>query len=443
MKKPNIIFILADDLGYADLGCYGARDSYNQSIDVSPNIDRMAAEGIKFKRGYANSAVCSPTRFALLTGRWQYRLRGAADEPLGPAYGDKILGLPPEHPTLPSLLRQSGYRTALIGKWHLGYPPHFGPLLSGYDEFFGFYGGGIDYFAHTGPKGGSDLWLNDERVQRKGYITDLLSQEAVDFINNESGERPFFISLHYSAPHWPWLSRDDEAESVNSKARGWHPDGGSIATYQKMIHHMDEGVGWVLEALKNKGFDDNTLIVFTSDNGGERFSNSWPLYGEKMDLLEGGIRVPLIARWPRGIEGGKVSDCLSMTMDWTATLLEIAGASCDDSGFPLDGVSLAPLFKDAGWRRPGDLCWRMKHRAQRALIREDWKYLHQDGYDFLFDLAVDPRERANLAHRFPEVLADLRASWLDWNSALPAIPGDAKVFKLLEPGDMASGSGTY
>lgn len=440
MKKPNLIYILADDLGYADLGCCGARDAYSQQVDVSPNLDCMAAQGMRFTRGYANSAVCSPTRFALITGRWQYRLRGAAEEPLGLAYGDKVLGLPPAHPTLPSLLGAAGYRTALIGKWHLGYPPHFGPRKSGYQTYFGYHGGGVDYFAHTGPRGGADLWENETPVEREGYLTDLLSGRAVEFLESQTSDQPFLLSLHYSAPHWPWLTRDDADESLHTRKMAWHPDGGSVATYQKMIHHMDEGIGWLLKALDRKGLTQNTLVVFTSDNGGERFSNNWPLYGEKMDLLEGGIRVPLLARWPARIQPGLVSDCPNLTTDWTATMLAAAGVA-HDPDYPLDGVNLSPLFADASWRRPGDLCWRMKHRGQRALIRGDWKYLRQDGYDYLFNLANDARERANLARRHPEQLAELRNAWQTWSAELPPIPEDARVIKLCQPGDMAMPSG--
>ncbi len=426
-SRPNFIFILADDLGYADLGCTGARDVRNRPADVSPNLDHLAAEGMRFTHGYSNSAVCSPTRFALITGRWQYRLRGAAEEPLANAKGDKVLGVPPEHPTLPSLLGAAGYRTALVGKWHLGYPPHFGPRLSGYQEFFGFHSGGTDYFAHTGPRGGKDLWDNETEVEVPGYLTDLLSQRAVDFIERQEADTPFLLSLHYSAPHWPWLTRDDEAESVRTATNGIHTDGGSIETYHRMIHHMDEGIGWVLEALKRKGLDENTLVVFTSDNGGERFSNNWPFAGQKMDLLEGGIRVPLLARWPAQIQAGQVSEVHSLTMDWTATMLAAAGVAAGE-GYPLDGIDLRPGLKDRSWKRPGPLAWRMKHRGQRALVHDGWKYLQIDGIDYLFNLQADARERANVAKRHPEKLAELKSRWEAWDAQLPPIPEDARSY---------------
>lgn len=438
-QRPNFVFILADDLGYADLGCTGARDASNRAVDVSPNLDRMAAQGMRFTRAYANSAVCSPTRFALITGRWQYRLRGAAEEPLANARGDKVLGLPSSHPTLPSLLGAEGYSTALVGKWHLGYPPHFGPRLSGYQEYFGFHSGGADYFAHTDPRGTPDLWHNETPIEQEGYLTDLLSKQAVSFVERQSATQPFLLSLHYSAPHWPWLTRDDEEESARTKKNGIHLDGGSIDTYQRMIHHMDEGIGWVLDALERCGLSENTLVIFTSDNGGERYSNNWPFVGAKMDLLEGGIRVPLLARWPARIAAGAVSNTSNLTMDWTATLLHAAGVAPDPE-YPLDGIDLSPTFMVMDWERPGDLCWRMKYREQQALVRGYWKYLSVDGCEFLFNLSVDPRERANLSKRHPEKLSELRNAWQTWNESMPPIPEDARVYKVYGHKDMPLGS---
>jgi len=428
MNRPSFIFILADDLGYADLGCYGGRTA------CSPNLDRLAAQGLRFTDGYSNSAVCSPTRFALATGRYQYRLRGGADEPIASrtARGNPALGLPPEHPTLASLLRDAGYATALIGKWHLGFPPHFGPLKSGYQEFFGPMSGGVDYFRHCDSGGKHDLYEGEEEVRREGYLTDLLSARAAEFVKRQSADKPFLLSLHYSAPHWPWETRDDRAESQRISGNAKHLDGGSIATYQRMIHHMDEGIGQVLAALDARGLADDTLVMFTSDNGGERFSNNWPFVGQKMDLLEGGIRVPLVARWPSKIAAKSVSAVPNLTMDWTATMLAAAGVDAHPD-YPPDGVNLLPLLADPSWNPTRDLCWRMKHREQRALIRGDWKYLVMDGNEYLFNLALDERERANLAEREPQRLAELRAAWTRWNEQMPPVPEDAKVSLVFTP----------
>ncbi len=423
--RPNIVFIVADDLGYADLGCYGGR------APVSPVLDSLAAGGMKFTQGYANSPVCSPTRFALMTARYQYRLRGAAEEPINnKSRGSSTLGLPPEHPTLPSLLKASGYRTALMGKWHLGYPPSFGPIRSGYEEFFGPMSGGVDYFTHCSSGGSHDLWLGEEEKKEDGYLTDLISQRSVDYVDRMASAAkagtPFFLSMHYTAPHWPWETRDDEALAQDIKDKLFHLHGGNIHSYRRMIHHMDEGIGQLMDALRRHGLADNTLVVFTSDNGGERFSDNWPLVGGKMDLTEGGIRVPWIAHWPAQIAAGQVSGQHCMSMDWSATVLAAAGVAADP-GYPLDGVSLLPVLQQPGqcFHRP--LYWRMKHRGQRALRDGDWKYLQVDGNDYLFNITADERERANLAGREPERLVALREAWSRWNDSMPAIPADATV----------------
>ena len=427
--RPNIVFIVADDLGYADLGCYGGRDA--SFGPVSPVLDGLAAQGLKLTQGYSNSPVCSPTRFALMTGRYQYRLRGAAEEPINSkSRGSTTLGLPPEHPTLPSLLRDAGYRTALMGKWHLGYPPAFSPLRSGYDEFFGPMSGGVDYFTHCSSTGQHDLYLNDAEQQEDGYLTDLITDHGLDFVRRMAGGArsgtPFFLSLHYTAPHWPWETRDDEALAQEVKGNLFHLHGGNIDTYRRMIHHMDEGIGRLMDLLRAEGLERDTLVVFTSDNGGERFSDNWPLVGGKMDLTEGGIRVPWIAHWPAVIAPGSTSTQTCMTMDWSATMLDAAGATAAAS-HPLDGRSLMPLLRDATWRDDQPLFWRMNHRGQRAMRHGPWKYLRVDGHDYLFNLEGDERERANLAPIAPERLAAMVQAWEAWEATMPPIPADATV----------------
>ena len=427
--RPNIIFIVADDLGYADLGCYGGRDA--SFGPVSPVLDGLAAQGLKLTQGYSNSPVCSPTRFALMTGRYQYRLRGAAEEPINSkSRGSTTLGLPPEHPTLPSLLRDAGYRTALMGKWHLGYPPAFGPLRSGYDEFFGPMSGGVDYFTHCSSTGQHDLYLGEAEQQEGGYLTDLITDHGLDFVRRMAGGArsgtPFFLSLHYTAPHWPWETRDDEALAQEVRGNLFHLHGGNIDTYRRMIHHMDEGIGRLMDLLRAEGLERDTLVVFTSDNGGERFSDNWPLVGGKMDLTEGGIRVPWIAHWPAVIAPGSTSTQTCMTMDWSATMLDAAGAPAAAS-HPLDGRSLMPLLRDATWHDDQPLFWRMNHRGQRAMRHGPWKYLRVDGHDYLFNLEGDERERANLAPIAPERLAAMVQAWEAWEATMPPIPADATV----------------
>ena len=429
MKRPNILFIVADDLGFADLGCYGGRDAVFGP--VSPVLDQLAARGLLLTQGYANSPVCSPTRFALMTARYQYRLRGAAEEPLSSrTRSSTTLGLPSSIPTLPSLLREAGYRTALVGKWHLGYPPSFGPLRSGYEEFFGPMSGGVDYFTHCGTNGAPDLWHGEDETSAEGYLTDLITQRAIDYIERRAADAragtPFFLSMHYTAPHWPWETREDRALAEDVRSNLFHLHGGNIHTYQRMIHHMDEGIGQVAAVLRDRGLLDDTLIVFTSDNGGERFSDNWPLVGGKMDLTEGGIRVPWIAHWPAMIAPGGVSTQQCMTMDWSATMLDVAGAPAHPD-YPLDGVSLRGILEDSRVQFDRPLYWRMNHRGQRAMRSGDWKYLRVDGVDYLFNIVEDARERANHAGRQPERLQQMRSAWEAWNAGMPPIPEDATV----------------
>lgn len=406
--RPNIVFILADDLGYADLSCYGRRDY------TTPGIDALAAQGAQFLSAYASSPVCSPTRTALITGRYQYRLPVGLEEPLGA----REIGLPPEHPTLPSLLRQQGYQTALVGKWHMGRLPDYGPLRSGYDHFWGFRHGAIDYYSHDGPWG-HDLWDQDVPVEATGYLTDLLGERAVNMIDRFAGSgEPFMLSLHFSAPHWPWQGRDGEAESDRLKSLGpralLHWDGGSMETYRHMVEAMDVQVGRVMAALDANGLRENTIVVFTSDNGGERFSDTWPFSGRKTELLEGGIRVPCILRWPERIAAGVEVAEPNITMDWVATLLAACGAE-PDPDYPLDGVDLLAGPGSAGERT---LFWRYRHLDQQACRQGRWKYLRIAGNSFLFDLDRDPMERANLRDRYPQKFSELVEAYNAWNAGM-------------------------
>jgi arylsulfatase A-like enzyme len=410
---PNIVFIMADDLGYADVGCYGRPDI------KTPNIDRIAARGVRFLQGYANSAVCSATRTGLITGRYQYRLRVGLDEPLAANTG---VGLPPEHPTLPSLLKRAGYGTTLIGKWHLGWLPTFGPLQSGYDHFYGFRGGGLDYYRHTpGPGPNEDLWDDDMPVHQAGYLTELLGSRAVDVVNRYAKARqPFLVSLHFNAPHWPWEAPGDEAESERLRAenRGLGAyDAGTQKTYQKMVEAMDAQIGRVLKALDDNRLTDNTIVVFTSDNGGERFAMTWPFTGRKTELLEGGLRIPSIVSWPARVPQGKTSDQVSITMDWMPTLLAAAG-SAPDPALPPDGINLLPHLTGSTAPVSRTLYWRYKANAQRAIRDGDFKFLKILDNTFLFNVVEDPMERANLKERRKDLYDQLVAKWLDWNATM-------------------------
>ena len=416
-RAPNILFILADDLGWADLGVYGQAD-YR-----TPELDRLAREGMRFTQAYANSAVCSASRVGLITGRYQYRLRGGLEEPIGS--GRENVGLPPSHPTLPSLLRQRGYRTALIGKWHMGDLPDFGPLKSGYDTFFGNHGGALDYFTHkfgVGADQPEDLFEGEVPVHKAGYYTDLLADRAVDYLTRHDKSAPFFLSLHFTAPHWPWEGPGDEATSREIKSI-FHFDGGSLAVYGRMVAAMDAAIGRVLRTLEERGLARDTIVVFTSDNGGERFSKTWPFSGQKTELLEGGIRVPSIVRWPGVVAAGTVSEQVTVHMDWLPTLLACAGAAADPA-YPPDGENLLPVILGEAPTHPRTLYWRYKSNSQRALRSGDWKYFKISGNEFLFDLAADVRERANLAKRDPQRLASMRAQWEAWNAGMLPITSE-------------------
>jgi arylsulfatase A-like enzyme len=414
-RMPNFLFILADDLGYADLSCYGRTDY------LTPVLDGLAAQGTRFTHAYANSAVCTATRVALITGRYQYRLPVGLEEPLG----TRDVGLPPSHPTIASLLRDRGYATALIGKWHLGLLPKYGPLKSGYQEFWGLRGGGVDYFTHR-FNNAPDLWDGEARIEESGYLTELLADRALRTLDERRADgRPFFISLHFTAPHWPWEGPGDRSEAdrlaaSKSPSALMHYDGGTQATYAEMMTSLDRQVGRLLERLAALDMDRDTVVVFTSDNGGERFSNTWPFTGRKTELLEGGLRIPAIVRWPGLAVPGTVSDQQIMSMDWLPTFVA-AARGAPDPRFPSDGLDIREAI--AGRTLPDrQLFWRFRNHGQEAARIGRWKYLKIAGNSFLFDVVADPLERGNLKDRHPQRYAELVKAWQAWNASM--LPND-------------------
>jgi arylsulfatase A-like enzyme len=408
--RPNIVFILADDLGYADVSCYGRPDI------GTPNIDRIAGAGVRFLQAYANSAVCTASRVGLITGRYQYRLRVGLEEPLAGDHPE--VGIPPNHPTLPSLLHKAGYGTTLIGKWHLGVLPRYGPLRSGYDHFYGFRGGALDYYAHTGTDQKDDLWDDDMPLHHTGYLTDLLGSHAVDVINTYAkSTRPFLLSLHFNAPHWPWEAPGDETESQRTRKNLFDIDGGTMKTYQRMIQDMDLQIGRVLQALDVNGLTRSTIVIFTSDNGGERFADTWPFTGRKTELLEGGLRVPSVISWPERIPHGRTTDQVAIHMDWMPTLLAAAGVQ-PDPAFPSDGMNLLPNLTDNTSAVSRKLFWRYKANAQHAMRDGDFKFLKIAENTFLFNVVEDPMERANLKQRRKDIYDRLVKEWYAWNTTM-------------------------
>ncbi|WP_075732651.1 sulfatase-like hydrolase/transferase [Streptomyces acidiscabies] len=409
--RPNFLVILGDDLGWADLSSYGAPHI------KTPHLDRLAREGVRFTDAYSGSATCSPTRFSLYTGRYPGRTPGGLAEPVG----NRTQGLDPEHPTLASLLKGAGYATALIGKWHCGWLPDYSPTKSGWDEFFGNHGGVLEYFSKLGQLGEYDLFEGDAEYKDLRYYTTVLTERAVEYVSREHG-KPWLLNLNFTTPHWPWLAEGDAetGAEIAAKIRAAksqadvvvalnHYDGGSVAKYTEMVESLDAAVGEVLAALRRSGQEDDTVVLFASDNGGERYSYNWPLSGQKFQLLEGGIRVPTILRWPSRIDPNQVSHEPNFSPDWTATLLELGGAH-PDPAYPLDGTSLAGYLLRGEVVPERDLFWRV--RANKALRRGDWKYYQdKDNDDHLYNLAADSREQADLAQDEPELLAELKAAW--------------------------------
>jgi arylsulfatase A-like enzyme len=410
---PNLLLIMADDLGFADIGAFGGSGS------MTPALDALAAEGVRLTQAYSAAPVCSPTRVALMTGRYPAREEVGLHEPLT----TQPIGLAPELPTLSRRLKEAGYETALVGKWHLGLDRDFHPLRHGFDEFFGHLGAAIDYVTKEGTEHRAhDLFDGYEPVHTEEYATDLFTDRAVEIITRPRA-RPFFLSLQYNAPHWPWQAPGD----------GAYPDslrwalGGSPQTYARMVERLDAGVARVLGALRERGADADTLVLFTSDNGGERWSDMGPLRDRKMTLWEGGIRVCAMARWPGVIPQGRTIGQVAITMDWTATLLAAAGVRPHPSS-PLDGIDLRPQLIGASAPVPRELFWRTFQRTRHKAVRSgDWKYLVTPEGEHLFRLDDDVSERINRVSEFSDVLARLRGALAAWEEEmLEPIPLDPR-----------------
>ena len=410
--RPNIIFVLADDLGYGDLGCYGAEDIQ------TPVLDRLAVEGIRFTDFYANGAVCSPTRIAFLTGRYQQRV--GMDNAL--YYQEMGRGLPATGKTIADALKSAGYTTGLSGKWHVGYDYERQPLQQGFDHFFGLLGGNHHYFQHMDRVGVPDLWLGNEPVERKGYTTTLITDDAVSFIEGNKG-KPFFLYLSHAAPHFPWQGPDDEDKVVRPKTKSWQQ--GDRATYKSMVECMDAGIGRVLETIERLGLREQTLVVFTSDNGGHTYSSNASLRGAKAEIWEGGTRVPCIACWPGSIPSGTTTDQVAITMDWTATFRRLAGLERDAQGE--DGIDLMPTLRGEFPERQRTLYWRRKHgpvrkgfEEARAVRRGRWKLVEQttQSEQLLFDLQEDSSESKNVIADHQELARALHEMLVGWEKSV-------------------------
>jgi arylsulfatase A-like enzyme len=402
-KRPNVVLIITDDAGYGDFGSYGAPDI------KTPHIDSLARDGVRLTDFYANGSTCTPTRAALITGRYQQRV--GLELVLTPA--DTDLGLPASGRSLPQLLKNNGFATALVGKWHLGWKPEFSPAAHGFDYFFGFKAGGTDYYKHANREGEPDLFENDRLVDVPGYMTDLITDRSVRFIE-QNRVRPFFIEVAYNAPHWPY-QRPDVPSTVPGNA--WDPgilnDRTTRADYAAILERADDGIGRILEALNRLNLSRNTVVIFTNDNGGESLSRNAPLFHYKGTLWEGGIRVPAIVRWPGRIPSGRVSGQVGMTMDLTASILAATNTPVPPEA-RLDGIDLFPVLEGRVPEIERTLFWRETLGQSAAVRSGDWKLLNDGKRNMLFNVRKDLGERDDLIAQHREIAGRLLALRREW-----------------------------
>lgn len=439
---PNIIIIVADDLGYGELGCQG-----NAQIPT-PHIDSLARNGVRLTSGYVTASVCSPSRAGLMTGRYQNRF-GHEDNPLSAMNADPGIGLPEDQVTLGAALQQAGYITAAIGKWHLGGTAKYHPLRRGFDEFFGFLheghyyvpppwdgvtsllrrpvlpGGGqgrspegkLMYHTITGMMedpydADNPLYRGGQAVAEKEYLTDAFAREAVDFIGRRKAQ-PFFLYLAFNAVHSPLQGADAYMKKFA------HIEDIHRRIFAAMLSNLDDGVGRVLKKLRQEKLEENTLVVFVSDNGGptkELTSSNLPLRGGKGLLYEGGIRVPFLLQWKGQLPAGQTYDQPVISLDLFATAAALSGLAGTETAAALDGVNLMPYLTGQNTGAPHqNLFWRRHNSA--ALRQDRWKIVrHAANQAFeLYDLAADLAETTNVAAKQPAKLAELQRLWDDWN----------------------------
>ena len=408
-QRPNIIYIMTDDMGYGDLSCYGQKNY------ATPNLDKLASQGVKFVNAYAAAPVCTPTRTAFMTGRYPARTPVGLMEPLRSPKSDGAYGLTSDIPSIALLMKESGYETILIGKWHLGFMPQHSPMKNGFDYFFGIHSGGADYISYRGANGAGthDLYENDAMVYPQGYLTDLLTQKSVDFINQKHN-KPFFLNINFNAPHWPWQGPSDKAYPPSMN----FAEGGSPSVYAAMMKSLDDGIGKIMGALDDAQLTNQTIVIFTNDNGGERYSDNGGLSKSKMTLWEGGIRVPAFVRWPGKINAGTTTQQVAVTMDWTATILKAGGAKADKD-FPLDGIDLMPILTGKENTIDRTLYWRIFQRTKHKAIRDGkWKYLQDEKGEYLFDLSTDQQEKNDLKLKEQERFDKMKEKLDQWEKTI-------------------------
>lgn len=409
--KPNFILIVADDLGFADLSLNGSKQI------ATPNIDRLAEEGINFSQGYVSAPVCSPSRAGLLTGR--YGVSFGHDNNIGgnqPGFDPQFLGLPLTETTIATRLHKLGYVTGIIGKWHLGYEPQFHPLKRGFDEFWGYTGGGHDYFVALPDGKGykAPIECNYKTPQAITYITDDKGDECVDFITRHKKE-PFFLFASFNAPHAPMQATEADLELFknikNEKRR----------KYCAMVHRLDINVGRILKTVEKEGLSKNTLIVFISDNGGPVDSNASinaPFNGQKGILLEGGIHVPFIMKWMGKLPAGKTYTNPVISLDFAATFYELAGGKRTDD-VKLDGVNLIPFILGDNADKPHE-AFNWKFTISAAIREGDWKLIRlPDRFPMLYNLTNDISEQNDVAFENLDRTKAMLKTLGNWDVHLP------------------------
>lgn len=406
-RKPNLVLILADDLGYGDLSCYG--NHYNRTS----HLDELASGGVRFTDFHSSGAVCSPTRAGLMTGRYQQRC--GIGEVLTAA-NHRHLGLDPGETTWARLLKNAGYRTAIFGKWHLGYEPKFNPVKHGFDEFRGYVSGNVDYVSHIDQTGRADWWHNTELVREEGYTTELVTRHGVRFIE-ENKDRPFCLYLAHEAVHYPYQGPGDPPQRREGTPGGRGSRDNVRPVYRRMLEAMDEGIGRVVSTIRRLELERDTFVFFFSDNGATQAGSNGPLRGAKASVWEGGHRVPAIAWWPGTIPAGRVSYETAICLDLFPTLLEIAEAP--PAGRDLDGASLLDHLTKGARLPDRMLFW--AHGPQRAVRRGRWKLVLTPGQEpFLADLRADLAEKTNLAPARPELVREMRDALARWEKDVSA-----------------------
>ena len=405
-SRPNVILIMADDLGYEGIGCYG------NTIINTPNLDHLASNGLKFTDFHSNGSVCSPTRAALLTGRYQQR---SGIEGIVRAYGEtRKTGLSINEVTIADVLRDSGYATGIMGKWHLGYDVAYNPINNGFDEFRGYVSGNIDFHSHYDGSAIYDWWHDKELVKEEGYVTDLITKHSVDFIDKHKDE-PFFLYVPHEAPHAPFQGRNDPAfRFPDTEFVYYGPVSDTMATYKELVEVMDEGIGEIIQKVNSEGLANNTVIIFISDNGAERFGHNGDLNSHKSSLLEGGHRVPAIFCWPGMIKPG-VSDETTMTFDLMPTIISICQASLPDN---LDGIDLTSHLLYQTKIEERLLFW--KYRKERAVRKNQFKLFVNETDTLLFDLSTDLAETKNIVSKNRKLKVELSEALDRWESEMNA-----------------------